>query len=154
MISEQTRTFFTSITLDANKNRIQQTWINHEEEFESVKICQIRKLEQKVQSRSSNKVQYGTWTSTRKGQDTQMNITREEKLAIKTLHSGISIIIMPASQDNIMVVMDKLECFKKMVSLIGDGNHSKLKTGTDAKTWEGKLFLNKNRNYSTMSIGS
>lgn len=51
MISEQIRTFFTSITLDANKNRIQQTWINHEQEFESVKICQIRKLEQKVQSR-------------------------------------------------------------------------------------------------------
>lgn len=41
---------------------------------------------------------------------------------------------MPAGKDNI-VVTDKLEYFKKMVSLIGDGNYSKLIKGTDAKNW-------------------
>lgn len=58
----------------------------------------------------------------------KLNFLREEKLAIKTLQSNMSIIILPADKDNTPVVMDKLKYSEIFASLVGDGSCSKEKS--------------------------
>lgn len=62
------------------------------------------------------------------------NITRNERLAKKTLRSETNIIILPAEKSNVSMVVGQLEYSNKLASLVGNGIYSKGKIGSDLKT--------------------
>ena len=74
------------------------------------------------------------------------NITKEERLAIKSLQRDENIIILPADKGNATVVMDKVEYSNKLADLISNGGYCKVKKNPILKT-ERKLsqILSKNK---------
>ena len=61
----------------------------------------------------------------KKSKPPKPNISKEERLAIKSLQSDENIIVPPADKCNATVVMDKVEYSNKLVDLIGD-NYCKI----------------------------
>ena len=62
------------------------------------------------------------------------NISKEERLALKSLQSDENIIILPAYKGSTTVVMDKVEYSNKLSDLIGKGGNCKVKNDPTLKT--------------------
>ena len=62
------------------------------------------------------------------------NITKEERLAIKSLQCDESIIILLANKGNATVVMDRVEYFNKLADLIENSGYCKVKKNPTLKT--------------------
>ena len=62
-----------------------------------------------------------------KSKSPKPNITKEERLAIKSLQRDENIVILPADKGNATGVMDKAEYSNKLADLIENGGYCKVK---------------------------
>ena len=78
----------------------------------------------------------------------KLNISKEERLAVKSLQSDESIAVLPADKSNATVVMDKVEYSNKLADQIGNGGYCKIKKDSILKM-ERKLskILSKNKDH-------
>ena len=72
-----------------------------------------------------------------KSKPSKPNISKEERLTLKLLHSDEKIIILPADKGNAaVVIMDYVEYSNKMADLISNGGYYKVKKKTRYWRWK------------------
>lgn len=89
----------------------------------------------------SNQIRHQVTNVLQKASPPQPNISKEERLALKSLKNNQDIIILPADKGNTTVVMDKTDYTEKMKILIDDtSTYNKIKrdptSGLERKTTE------------------
>ena len=96
-------------------------------------IASIEDAALKIPKTQANELRWKVRQALEKSKPPKTNISKSERLVIKSLQDDSNIIILPADKSNATVVMDRVEYSRKLADLISNGGYCKVKKDTTLK---------------------
>ena len=105
-------------------------------------ISPIKEVALKILKARADELRWKVKQALEKSKPSKPNISKEERLAIKSL-SDYGNIILPANKDHVAVVRGKVEYSNKLADLIGSSGYCEIKKDLNLKTERTKISYHK-----------
>ena len=97
-------------------------------------IAPIEDAALKISKAQADELRWKVSQALEKSKPPKPNISKSERLTIKSLLVDNNITILPADKGNVTVVMDRVEYSNKLANLIGNGGYCKVKKDPTLRT--------------------